>query len=85
MVDTREVNVSLSSELVVRDYLDVFPKELTGLPPHREIEFAIELKVQLHELLVKGFIDRVCHLRVHQSYLLKRRMDRCAYVFTTGS
>ncbi|KAL0536857.1 hypothetical protein IC582_025820 [Cucumis melo] len=78
VVDTREVDVSLSSEPVVRDYLDVFPEELPGLPPHREIEFAIELepgtvpisrapyrmapaelkelKVQLQELLDKGFI-----------------------------
>ncbi|KAA0056194.1 ty3-gypsy retrotransposon protein [Cucumis melo var. makuwa] len=78
MVDTREVDVSLSLELVVRDYPDVFSEELPGLPPHREIEFAIELepgtipisrapyrmapaelkelKVQLQELLDKGFI-----------------------------
>ncbi|KAL0537052.1 hypothetical protein IC582_026020 [Cucumis melo] len=78
VVDTREVDVSLSSEPVVRDYPDVFPKELPGLPPHREVEFAIELepgtvpisralyrmapaelkelKVQLLELLDKGFI-----------------------------
>ncbi|KAL4011276.1 hypothetical protein IC575_028328 [Cucumis melo] len=78
VVDTREVDVSLSSELVVRDYPDVFPEELSELPPHREIEFAIELepgtvpisiaphrmapaelkelKVQLQELLDKGFI-----------------------------
>ncbi|KAL0537029.1 hypothetical protein IC582_025997 [Cucumis melo] len=78
VVDTREVDVSLSSEPVVRDYPDVFPEELPGLPPHREVEFAIELepgtvpisrapyrmapaelkelKVQLQELLDKGFI-----------------------------
>ncbi|KAL4025570.1 hypothetical protein IC575_013972 [Cucumis melo] len=78
VVDTREVDVSLSSEPVVRDYPDVFPEELPGLPPHREIEFVIELepctvpisrapyrmapaelkelKVQLQELLDKGFI-----------------------------
>ncbi|KAL0546548.1 hypothetical protein IC582_016459 [Cucumis melo] len=78
MMDTREVDVSLSSEPVVRDYPDVFLEELSELPPHREIEFAIELepgtvpisrapyrmapaelkelKVQLQELLDKGFI-----------------------------
>ncbi|KAL0544422.1 hypothetical protein IC582_019537 [Cucumis melo] len=78
VVDTREVDVSLSLEPVVRDYSDVFPEELPGLPPHKEIEFAIELepgtvpiskapnrmapaklkelKVQLQELLHKGFI-----------------------------
>ncbi|KAL0554253.1 hypothetical protein IC582_008170 [Cucumis melo] len=78
VVDTREADVSLSSEPVVTDYPDVFPEELPGLPPHREVEFAIELepgtvpisrapyrmapaelkelKVQLQELLDKGFI-----------------------------
>ncbi|TYK27119.1 ty3-gypsy retrotransposon protein [Cucumis melo var. makuwa] len=44
MADTREVDVSLSSEPVVKDYPNVFPEELSGLPPHREIEFAIELE-----------------------------------------
>ncbi|KAL4017102.1 hypothetical protein IC575_024776 [Cucumis melo] len=78
VVDTRESEVSLSSEPVVRKYPDVFPDELPGLPPPREINFAIELesgtasisrapyrmapaelkelKVQLQELLHKGFI-----------------------------
>ena len=63
---------------VVCEYVDVFPDELPGLPPHRVIDFGIELhpgtspismtphgmapvelqelKVQLQELLDKGFI-----------------------------
>ena len=63
---------------VVREFLDVFPDELPGLPPAREIEFEIELmpgtrpisippyrmapaelkelKEQLQELVVRGFI-----------------------------
>ncbi len=63
---------------IVRDYLDVFPDELPGLPPHRAVDFEIrlvpgteliskapyrlapvemvELKVQLQDLLDKGFI-----------------------------
>ena len=28
---------------VVRDYMDVFPNELLGLPPSREVEFTIDL------------------------------------------
>ncbi|KAL4032473.1 hypothetical protein IC575_005551 [Cucumis melo] len=78
VVDTKESEVSLSSEPVIREYLDVFPDKLPGLPPPREIDFAIELesgttpisrapyrmdpaelkklKVQLQELLDKGFI-----------------------------
>ena len=58
--------------------MDVFPNELPGLPPHRDVDFGIELhpgtstismtlhrmtlvelqglRVQLQELLDKGFI-----------------------------
>ena len=63
---------------VVYEYEDVFPNELSGLPPHKDVDFVIELhpstspismtphrmapvelqelKVQLQELLDKGFI-----------------------------
>ncbi|KAL0537403.1 hypothetical protein IC582_026381 [Cucumis melo] len=44
VVDTRELEISLSSELVVREYPNVFPDELPGLPPLRKIDFAIELE-----------------------------------------
>ena len=68
----------LSLLRVVCEYEDVFPDELLGLPPHRDVDFIIELhlgmlpismtphrmatvelqelKVQLQELLDKGFI-----------------------------
>ncbi|KAA0046143.1 ty3-gypsy retrotransposon protein [Cucumis melo var. makuwa] len=39
-----EPEVSLSSKPVVREYADVFPDELPGLPPLKEIDFAIELE-----------------------------------------
>jgi hypothetical protein len=29
---------------VVREFVDVFPKELPGIPPERELEFNIDLK-----------------------------------------
>ncbi|TYK05492.1 pol protein [Cucumis melo var. makuwa] len=44
VVDTRELEVSLSPEPVVREYPNVFSDELPGLSPPREIDFAIELK-----------------------------------------
>jgi hypothetical protein len=28
---------------VVRDFLDIFPEELPGMPPNREVEFVIDL------------------------------------------
>ena len=73
-----EVRPNLDLPRVVCEYADVFPDELPGLPPHRDVDFGIELhpgtlpismtphrmapvelkelKVQLQELLDKGFI-----------------------------
>ena len=73
-----ENDLKLENIPIVRDYIDVFPKDLPGLPPEREVEFTIdlapvtvpvskapyrmapmelkELKIQLQELLDKGFI-----------------------------
>ena len=78
VIDTVKARPSVSDIPTVSDFPDVFPEELPGLPPHRDIEFAIdvvpsatlasitpyrmapaelkELKLQLQELLEKGFI-----------------------------
>ena len=71
-------DIHLEDIPVVREYADVFPDDLPGMPPDRDIEFIIELqpgtspiskrpyrmlpkelaelKIQLQELLDKGFI-----------------------------
>ena len=36
-------DVKLDDITIVRDYPNVFPKELPRLPPKREVEFTIEL------------------------------------------
>ena len=73
-----EVRPDLDLPRVVCEYVDVYPDELPGLPPHRDVDFGIELhpcispismtphrmapvelqelRVQLQELLNKGFI-----------------------------
>ena len=73
-----EVRPDLDLPRVVCEFVDVFPEELPGLPPHRDVDFGIELhpgispismtphrmapvelqelRVQLLELLDKGFI-----------------------------
>ena len=43
MIDTKKVEPSLSDIPTVCDYPDVFPEELSRLPPQREIEFAIDV------------------------------------------
>jgi hypothetical protein len=40
-----QLDASQGSEVpVVNEFLDVFPEELPGMPPDRDIEFVIELK-----------------------------------------
>ena len=75
---TKEDKIGPKDIPIVREYLMVFPEDLTSLPPDREVEFSIdlipgaaliskapyrlgpaelkELKMQLQELLDKGFI-----------------------------
>jgi hypothetical protein len=44
-VKVNQLDASQGSEVpVVNEFLDVFPKELPGMPPDRDIEFVIELK-----------------------------------------
>jgi hypothetical protein len=38
-----ETKVSINDIPVVREFSDVFPEDLFGLPPEREVEFSIEL------------------------------------------
>ncbi|KAE8664337.1 hypothetical protein F3Y22_tig00112800pilonHSYRG00034 [Hibiscus syriacus] len=76
--DIRTEEKGIEEIPIVKEFSDVFPAELPGLPPDREVEFQIEimpgtasiamspyrmapkelqeLKIQLQELLDKGFI-----------------------------
>ena len=76
--DSKEKTRELTNIPIVREFTDMFPNELPGLPPDREVEVSIdvlpgatpvaqppyrmapaelaELKIQLQEILDKGFI-----------------------------
>ncbi|CAA2959116.1 Hypothetical predicted protein, partial [Olea europaea subsp. europaea] len=78
MTDIKQDKLSIEDVPIVRHYKDVFPEDLRGVPPDKQVEFTIdlvpgatpiskalyrmaplelqELKVQLKELLDKGFI-----------------------------
>ena len=66
VVETEQEGTLVEEILVVREFPDVFPDDIAGLPPDREVEFTInrmapaelrELKAQLEEFLSKGFIQ----------------------------
>ena len=78
VLDSKRGQIELENILVVKYFPDVFPEELPGIPPVREVDLSIEilpgtsltfrapyrmaptelkeLKIQLQELLDKGFI-----------------------------
>ena len=43
VLDSKRGQVNLENILVIKDFLDVFPKELSGLPPEREVDLVIEV------------------------------------------
>ncbi|GKV15510.1 hypothetical protein SLEP1_g26297 [Rubroshorea leprosula] len=43
VIDASSVTLRLEDILVVHEFPDVFPEDLPGLPPDREVEFAIDL------------------------------------------
>ena len=47
-VEDKELTVVMVP--VVKEYQDVFPKELPGLPPVREIEFRIDLEPEVKSI-----------------------------------
>ena len=77
-IESGNSEMQLTEVPVVNEFFDIFPEDLLGLPPDREIEFEIELapgtepisialyrmapaelkelKVQMEELLSKGFV-----------------------------
>ncbi|GJW52152.1 putative reverse transcriptase domain-containing protein [Tanacetum coccineum] len=43
LMSTKAKELTLSDILIVRDFEDVFPDDLSGLPPQRQVEFRIDL------------------------------------------
>ena len=52
MVDKFSLEVTLDSVPIVREFLNVFFKDLPGLPPYQELEFRIELFPSLAPIFI---------------------------------
>ena len=50
-----EASPDLASILGVCEFLDVFPEDLPGLPPDRNVEFSIELEPSTAPILLRPY------------------------------
>jgi hypothetical protein len=71
-----QLDASEGSEVpVVNEFPDVFPKELTGMPPDRDIEFVIELKAgtsPIYKTLYRMATPELAQLKEHVKELLEK-------------
>nr|XP_027186415.1 uncharacterized protein LOC113784425 [Cicer arietinum] len=54
--DTQVAEEKLEKIPAACEFPDVFPKELRGLPPNREIEFSIELVPNTHSISIRPYV-----------------------------
>jgi hypothetical protein len=64
---------SLDQYPVLSEFKDVFPKELPGLPPKRELDFTIELKPSVEPISKTSYrmmVPELCELQMQLKELL---------------
>ncbi|XP_048140754.1 uncharacterized protein LOC125316460 [Rhodamnia argentea] len=85
VVDTSVGETELENIVVVCEFLDVFPEELPGLPPEREIEFVMELAPGMKPISkapCRMVLSKLKELKVQmQELVFKELLDRFIIVF----
>ena len=79
VIDTVKARPSVVDILTVSDFSDVFPEELPGLPPHREIDFAIDVvpgATPASITLYRMAPVELKELKLHLQELLEKRFIR---------
>jgi hypothetical protein len=61
---------------VVREFLDVFPKELPGMPPDREVEFVIDLLPRTAPISKRPYRKSMEELKEHKKQLTELQESR---------
>jgi hypothetical protein len=70
---------SLDQYPVLSEFQDVFPDELPGLPPERELDFTIELKLgaePISKTLYQMIAPKLCELQMQLKELLDSGLVR---------
>ncbi|KAL0297897.1 UNVERIFIED_CONTAM: Retrovirus-related Pol polyprotein from transposon [Sesamum angustifolium] len=84
--DVTKVSLGVSDVPVVREFSDVFPEELSRLPPHREVNFQIET---IPRTTYFGYTVQNGSVRIERTKEAVRRVARQrvhpAYYFTLGA
>jgi hypothetical protein len=75
-VKVNQLDASQGSEVpVVNEFPDVFPEELLGVPPDRDIEFMIELKpgtTPIYKTPYRMATSKLAELKEHIKKLLEK-------------
>ncbi|XP_022040055.1 uncharacterized protein LOC110942588 [Helianthus annuus] len=85
MVDTKQKTPKIEEIEVVNEFLDVFPEDLSGLPPEREVDFKIELYPDAKPVAKAPYskAEHACHLREILEVLRKEKLyakfSKCAF------
>jgi hypothetical protein len=78
-----ELDASQGSRVpVVNEFLDVFPEDLPGMPPDRDIEFVIELKLGTASLYKTPFrmtAPELAELKEHIKELVQKNLSTLAH------
>jgi hypothetical protein len=79
-VKVNQLDASQGSEVpVVNEFLDVFPEELSGMPPDRDIKFVIELKpgtTPIYKTPYRMATPELAELKEHIKELLEKGFIR---------
>ena len=70
-LESQEEEKTVHDVPVVRDYPDVFPKELPGMPPDRDVEFIIDLLPGTGPIAKRPYRMSVDELTEHKKQLDK--------------
>jgi hypothetical protein len=68
---------------VVRDFPDVFPEELPGMPPYREVEFVIDLLPETAPISKRPYMTSVEELKELKKQLME--LQEAGYICLNSS
>ena len=79
MLDFKRGQVKLENIWVVKEFLDVFPEELPGLPPEREVDLSVEILPRMAPISKAPYMmapTELTELKIQPQELLEKGFNR---------